>query len=173
MLDSDAPINSSRTQYLHWIAEVGANDTFNTTPDPEDWVMPDNEGDVRYTRPAPQAGDSPHRYSVLMYERPDRWSTYRNMTSRDWDAYRVGFDIVAFLNETGSGGLTRPLAATYFRAAQALPSGELMPSFPPPAYEMGPKVDGPEGWWSESSAVAPKAGYCVILIAVGAAMFLM
>jgi hypothetical protein len=165
MFDSDAPIHGTRINYLHWIAdadraEIGADNL----------LQPVSRGEVTYTPPRPPAGDSPHRYSVLLYDRPANFSLARTMANTDWDSYRVGFDVEEFLR---ASGLTLGLGATYFRVADPLPSRQQMPDFPPSAYEMGSKAEGSDAWWSESGGTRFRGGLCALLLPMGVAMFML
>jgi hypothetical protein len=165
MLDSDVPVNSTRTSYLHWIANADKSGS-----DDEYLLLSTSDGAVRYSPPTPPAGDSPHRYSALLYDRPANFSLVEAMPHTDWDSYRLDFNLEDFLSETG---LTLALGATYFRVSEPLARFSEVPIFPPQSYTMGPKVDGTDGWWSESGGAALRGGFGGVLLIVGMVSFLM
>jgi len=128
MIDLDVPRNGTRVNLLHWFAPdiTGVTNGVNGTT----LTVPTIGPGAPYLQPSPPAGDSPHRYTFLLFEQPITFAVpaaFANINPPTSTANRVGFNLTAFI---AAANLSTPIAANYIEVQNTtIPATST--SFPP------------------------------------------
>jgi hypothetical protein len=116
IVDLDVPganAAAPRTTLLHWFGP-NVTSTLDSKNTSSTFKIPSPQVGAPYLQPSPPVGDIPHRYVVLLFDRPKNFSVPAAFASINPPANttaRIGFNVTNFIKLTG---LSAPLAANYF-----------------------------------------------------------
>jgi len=128
LIDLDVPSNGTRVKLLHWFAPdiTGVTSGLNSTT----LTIPANGPGAPYLQPSPPPGDSPHRYTFLLFEQPINFAVpaaFANINPPASTTNRIGFNLTAFI---AAANLSPPIAANYI-LVQNTTAPATSTSFPP------------------------------------------
>jgi hypothetical protein len=151
MIDLDVPRNGSRITLLHWFAPdiTGVTNGVNGTT----LTIPTTGPGAPYLQPSPPPGDSPHRYTFLLFEQPITFAVpaaFANINPPASTNDRIGFNLPAFI---AAANLSAPIAANYMEVQNTtIPATST--SFPPSSVTTTAGSGGSGG----SSTAVPTGG---------------
>ncbi|KAJ4300770.1 hypothetical protein N0V90_002858 [Kalmusia sp. IMI 367209] len=150
LVDIDVPRNGTRVPLLHWLT---SNVTMPST-DTQILKLPDAAlAEASYLQPSPPVNDTPHKYTLLLFEQPENFTIparFRSLLQT-----RVGWDTAAFVNATGLGGA---LAANWIRVQNVTGETSASPSATPsPSSNVSVPSATPSTYPGAGAAVQPSA----------------